>query len=380
VIARTTAAARVKADLPPTAARSQTLAPTSVLQSSLGNIAMASLLIHERLPSQALQRACCESCASGGHCEGERMSAIGGLDSGPTGSTPETTEPTTPNTPVTPATPTSPSTPQSSASLPTPSSHAELSWTQVLAFANDALWWFCGENPRWFSSTALLRAAGYTDQAALTWRITQGADKVAFQGPPTGPEVRLRSTAGSARADDVTVAVAEGTRAGAPSFSGSLTVRKPHRQILEAHTPIDGCPPRDVVANCVPPVHWDRFIYRILDNMGGTIIGAAHNESFPGPVKKDEDNDWPLPGEPGMATGGVARTGGTVADDWVVSGNLSPLPVEIGDPRSRESVDHIPQQQFVGSDQSGKGCRVETHVMHRFLGETDVEDRRTPAP
>src|SRR5262249_4126804 len=64
---------------------------------------------------------------------------------------------------------------------PAPATPAILSWTHVLTHPSDALWYFRGEHPSGFSTSARLRASGYSNAALLNWRITQGADKIAFQ-------------------------------------------------------------------------------------------------------------------------------------------------------------------------------------------------------
>jgi hypothetical protein len=71
VVQRAASASPVKADKSPAAVDPRTPGPTAALQSSLGNATMGSLLIRQRLPSHALQPACCESCADGGPCDSE---------------------------------------------------------------------------------------------------------------------------------------------------------------------------------------------------------------------------------------------------------------------------------------------------------------------
>jgi len=252
-----------------------------------------------------------------------------------------------------------------------------ITWTHVLGFPHDALWWFGGEHPSGFSTTALLRAAGYSDPSVVSWRITQGADKVAFQGPPTGAEVHVRSTAGSAGTDDVTIEAKEGAAAGAPNFAGHLTVRKPHHLVHRSDSDRAACP---VWAGCTAgcPAYWTEIGYRIVDNVGGTIVGATVNENFPGAPTGDQPNDWPNPAV--FTTVPFWRnTNGTFVDNWYISCG-TPSPVAPGAVGAASGVDRMPHEFYVGSDVPARGCRVQTHIAHRYLGFTRHESITTPAP
>ncbi|HJQ29574.1 MAG TPA: hypothetical protein VJ827_09540, partial [Rubrobacter sp.] len=184
-----------------------------------------------------------------------------------------------------------PSTPAVEDAAGTAPASAGLSWSHVLQFPHDALWWFCGEHPTGFSTTARLRATGFSDPSLLSWRITLGGDKVAFRGAATGEEVSVRSTAGSTRAGDVTIEVREGTGAGAPTFSGNLTVRRPHRLIHRSDTDHGACPGW-AACPVACPAYWTEIGYRVVDNVGGTIVGATVNENFPGAKTNDQLTDW----------------------------------------------------------------------------------------
>ena len=195
-----------------------------------------------------------------------------------------------------------------------------LSWTHQLRFPHDALWYFCGEHPRGFSTRATLRATGFRDSSQVEWFVTEGADKVYAPGGFRGSEITLRSSAESRRRDDVAIEVRERTR----SFTGRLTVRKPHRLRLNSNPDQAACPPwAACTAGC--PVYWTQIGYRVLDNVGGTIVGATVNENFPGPKTNDQPNNWVSPA--GFITTPFWRnTNGTFIDNWFVfCGNPAPV-------------------------------------------------------
>lgn len=252
-----------------------------------------------------------------------------------------------------------------------------LSWTQVLRFQHDALWFFCGEHPRGFSTTSVLRASGFSDPTLLRWRIRTGSDKIAFLSPPAGEEVRIKSTEGSAHLNDIAVEVGEGTGATARSFTGRLTVRKPHH-LLARGVPADHgiCPPW--ATSCVAPVYWTELGYRIVDNVGGTIVGATVNENFPGAKTNDQANDWESPAA-FSTTPFWRETNGTFVDNWFHFGG-TPSPVAPAAPNAGQGVDRIPHEFYIGSETPGKGCRIQTHTAHRYLGFARHEGITTPAP
>jgi hypothetical protein len=266
------------------------------------------------------------------------------------------------------------------AAAPGAAAGAGLSWSHVLRFAHDALWWFCGERPAGFSTTALLRATGFGDPTQLHWRITRGASKVAFAGAATGEEVTVRSTAGSTRADDVTIEVREGTGAGAPTFSGNLTVRKPHRLMHRSDTDHAACPTWAATACGTCPAYWTEVNYRVVDNVGGTIVGATVNENFPGGTAKtnDQPNDWTSPAA-FITVPFWRNTNGTFPDNWFKFCG-TPSPVAPGAPGAGTGVDRIAHEFYVGSETPGRGCRVQTHTAHRYLGFTRHEGITSPAP
>lgn len=252
-----------------------------------------------------------------------------------------------------------------------------LSWSHVLRSPHDALWWFCGEHPSGFSTSARLRATGFSDPLLLNWRITRGADKVAFRGAATGEEVTVRSTAGSTRAGDVTIEVREGAGAGAAAFSGNLTVRRPHRLIHRSDTDHGACPGWAACpAAC--PAYWSEIGYRVVDNVGGTIVGATVNENFPGVKADDQPNDWTSPAA-FITVPFWENTNGTFVDNWFKFCG-TPSPVVPGAAGAATGVDQIPHEFYVGSTTPALGCRVQTHTAHRYLGFTRHENITTPAP
>ena len=260
------------------------------------------------------------------------------------------------------------------AATPAPS----LSWTFVKSHTWDALWFFGGEHPSGFSTTVLLRADGYGDPTALTWTITRGSDKVAFVGAPTGPDVHVTSRAGSARADDVAIEVREGAATAGASHEDTLTVRKPHRLIQRFLRHHANCPPAFPTCPATCPAHWTEIGYRIVDNVGGTIVGATVNEKFPSAKTNDQANDWVSPAS--FSSVPVwPNTDGTFIDFWTVWCG-TPAPVNPGDPHDNDSVDRLEHEFYVGSRTSGRGVRVQKHTAHRYLGHTVHENIHTPAP
>jgi hypothetical protein len=286
--------------------------------------------------------------------------------------------PDTAPAPAIPAVPAEAVAPEGEAAAP--AAPAVLSWTFVKTHTWDALWFFCGQRPSGFSTTVLLRADGYADPTALTWSIQSGADKIAFTGAPTGAEVHVTSKAGSVRLDDITVRVTEGAgaTAGAPSYDAALTVRKPNR-LIQRFTRNHANPP-SFDSSCSPTGagHWTEIGYRIVDNVGGTIVGATVNERFPAAKVNERTNNWADP--TGFSSVPVwPNTDGTFIDYWWVCGG-SPAPVNPGDAHDNDGVDRMTHEFWVGGSTAGTGCRVQTHTAHRFLGHTVHENIVTPAP
>jgi len=296
---------------------------------------------------------------------------------------------TTP-TPAEPATETETTTPESTITTPSTTESTStttdtvtgapatpaLSWEYVKRHKWDALWWFNGERPSGFSVTARLQASGYGDPANLNWQIISGADKVGFQGSPTGAEVVLESKKGSSHQNDVEIEVHEGA-AGSPGYTGQLTVRQPYRLILRSTNDNDACPAwAGCSAACT--AYWTTIDYRIVDNVSGTIVGATVNENFPGAKTSDQPNNW---GNPAafVTTPFWENTNGTFIDNWFVScGN--PAPVAHAAANANTGVDRIPHEFYVGSKTPGRGVRVQTHTAHRYLGFARHENITTPAP
>ncbi|HSJ56100.1 MAG TPA: hypothetical protein VLC95_02915, partial [Anaerolineae bacterium] len=255
---------------------------------------------------------------------------------------------------------------------------AGLSWVHVKRHTHDALWYFCGEEPRYFSTTATLRASGYTDPDRLEWFITRGADKVYSLTGYTGPEITLKSTAGSVRPDDVEVRVSEGLDPTAPSYTGRLTVRKPHR-LAPSTRGVIGARDRD----------WDggflSFVsYRMVDNVGGTIIGGTMNERF-GTETDDTANNWPVPSH---RAGYDVDLNGIVTDVIGIRGlpRFNPPPQTPGPARTPPAalgasrVDAIEQTFSIGSLTPGRGCRVQTNDFVRYRDHGRHENVVSPAP
>lgn len=300
------------------------------------------------------------------------------------GNAPEQAPAPSPPAPVEPEAVTAPEGPAPPGPAPeseatAPSVAPALSWAFVKTHTWDALWFFCGEHPAGFSTRILLRAGGFADPTALTWSIPRGSDKIAFVGTPTGPEVHVTSTAGSALLDDITVRVTEGVvTAGAPSHDGTLTVRKPHRLLPRFIRHHANCPPFERRCGAGAAAHWTELGYRIVDNVGGTIVGATVNENFPSAKADDQPNSWWRP-VAAPSTPDWRNTDGTFIDYWWVFGD-PPLPVNPGDPHDNDSVDRAPHEFYIGSPNPGKGCRVQTHTAHRYLGHTVHENIASPAP
>jgi hypothetical protein len=258
------------------------------------------------------------------------------------------------------ASPVAASTPVPAASIAAAPSGA-IAWKQLLRFPHDALWFFCGEHPSGFSTNTRLEASGFTDPTALRWSVATGADKVNIRGAPSGPTIVLDSKEGSTREDDIAVEVREGPTA-ETRFVGHLTVRKPRRLIQRGPLDNAGCPPG--VAGCGPGcgAYWTDYDYRVVDNVGGTVVGATVNENFPGPNWNDQANNWKVPHADVWP-----ETDGTFTDTWAVWCG-APMPVAPGAPTAGQSVDRLVQEFYIGGNAPGKGCRVQHHTAHRYLG------------
>lgn len=248
-----------------------------------------------------------------------------------------------------------------------------LRWQHVKRHRWDALWFFCGEHPSGFSTTATLRAEGYTTPNNVEWFIREGADKVYAPGGFNGPEITLHSSAGSRRANDVQVEVQERSAGSTPtSYLGQLTVRKPHRLRRESTSDHPACPPGNPSPGFVSEI-----TYRIFDNVSGTIIGATVNERFPGPVSNDQPNNWR--GATVVTGSSWSNTDGTFTDNLLKCGG-TPSPVAPASSQWSDKVFNEPHEFYVGSTISGRGCRVQRHTLQFYRGFADHENVRSPAP
>jgi hypothetical protein len=211
----------------------------------------------------------------------------------------------------------------------------------------------------------------------VEWFVRQGADKVYAPGGFSGPEITLHSGAGSQRPDDVHIEVQERMPDGAvTSYLGRLTVRKPHRLLHEWSSDHASCPPWDPSpATC--PSFWSEISYRVLDNVGGTIVGATVNERFPGPAVDDQPNHWT--GAPVTSGTSWPNTNGTFIDNLYKCCGI-PAPVPPSSPNWADKVYHEPHEFYVGSTTSGRGCRVQVHTLQFYRGFADHENIRSPAP
>jgi hypothetical protein len=253
----------------------------------------------------------------------------------------------------------------------------QLTWRFMERFKNDALWWFDGEQPVGFSTTARLHAFGYRNPANLNWQITEGGDKVAFQQNPNGSEVVLESINGSIAKDDVAIEVREGAAAGDPNYIGRLSVRKPHRLIRLAPIDTPGCPSWGGCSNkCTS--YWSQLPYRIVDNLDGTIVGATVNELFPSAKIDDDPNSWRDPFAQANTVPFWQNTNGTFVDHWFMSCD-KPYPVPPTAGTAYIQIDHMAHEFFVGSKIPGVGVRVQKHTAVRYLGFARHENITTPA-
>jgi len=189
----------------------------------------------------------------------------------------------------------------------------------------------------------------------------------------------VRSTAGSKRADDVEVEVSEGPAAAAATYSGKLTVRMPYRLIQRSASDTGTLTGLSAPTGAVG--WWTTFNYRIVDNVGGTIVGATVNENFPGSKTDDQKNDWP--GSASFSTNPTwPNTNGTFLDSWYIysTSGGTPAPVAPTAANANQSVDKMTHEFYVGSQTPGLGVRVQKHTAHRYRGYARHENITTPAP
>jgi len=260
----------------------------------------------------------------------------------------------------------------------TPAAATSLTWHHIKRHRHDALWYFCGENPTGFSTNATLRAQGFSNPNNLEWFVRQGADKVYAPAGFNGSEITLHSSAGSRRRGDVHIEVKERMPDGTMnSHLGHFTVRKPHRLRQVGATDHANCPP---AAGCPAacPAYWTEFNYRVIDNVGGTIVGATVNERFPNAKVNDNPNDWVSPAA-FITTPFWANTNGTFIDNWFVFCG-TPSPVATASPNALDLVDHMDHEFYVGSQTPGRGCRVQTHTAQRLRAFAEHNNIVTPAP
>ena len=258
---------------------------------------------------------------------------------------------------------------------PPPAAAGSLRWRFIPQHRWDALWYFCGEHPSGFSITATLRAEGFTNPNNVEWFVRQGADKVYAPGGFSGPEIVLHSSEGSRRPDDVQIEVQERLPGGGgSSYQGGLTVRKPYRLRQEWSSDSTTCPDPSLVPH---PAIYSEINYRIIDNVGGTIIGATVNERFPSPPVNDQPNNWST--SPTTSTQNWPNTNGTFTDNLYQCGG-TPAPVTTSSSQWGDKVYHMRQEFYVGSTTPGRGCRVQWHTLQFYRGYADQEGIHSPAP
>ena len=102
------------------------------------------------------------------------------------------------------------------------------------------------------------------------------------------------------------------------------------------------------------------------------------NENFPSARWPTEPNNW-WPPVAHPATSVWQNTDGTFIDYWWVYGDPA-LPLNPGDAHDDDSIDRTAHEFYVGCNDPVRGCRVQTHTAHRYLGHTEHENVVTPAP
>ena len=293
--------------------------------------------------------------------------------------------------------------------------------------ASSDLWYFNGEPGAAHTPTRVTIATDGDRSGDFEWRVREGADKARLVGGETAAggakrvndtRVQLESTAPSLGEDDVVVDATRLGRDGTPleTRTGRLGVRSPMTaRAVSAETvhpsrataspgPADNeaagssdaseqqqATGQETEASPATPDHlnakgtshaadapWgylSHINYEVIDDKGKAMKGFDVNEQWEtGVVADDATCNWPR-GAPGGFT-----SSSTMFADMIgaVGAGGTPAPTAPGSPLGTHATQHWGQAWYIGSTTPGKGTKVQTNTLQKYLDHATHTGIKSP--
>jgi hypothetical protein len=289
---------------------------------------------------------------------------------------------------------------------------------------SDTLWYFSGEPHESPLPTVVTASAGTASEGVFEWQVLEGADKAALGERPGATRVvvtdnnriDVRSIGASRGADDVTVGVANlhadgrvrgygEQRLGVRNPVGTRQVGAVNRLAAAAYPVPSGLggdggspeekapvPENDQLPSASPrslrprgtshaaSASWgyeSRVTYEAVDDKGNPINGYEVNEQWTSDVVKDDAAcDW----RRGPA-GGLAVPG-TTFDDLIggEGAGRTPAPQAPKSPLGATKEQHWGQDWYIGSTTPGRGTRVQSDTLQKYLDHGEHLNVTSPSP
>jgi hypothetical protein len=115
--------------------------------------------------------------------------------------------------------------------------------------------------------------------------------------------------------------------------------------------------------------------YEVIDDKGKAIKGFDVNEQWEsGVVNDDATCNWPR-----GAPGGFSSTTTRFADMiGAVGAGGTPAPTGPGSPLGTHKTQHWAQAWYIGSTTPGKGTKVQTNTLQKYLDHGEHADVKSP--
>lgn len=284
--------------------------------------------------------------------------------------------------------------------------------------ASSDLWYFNGEPGAAHTPTRVTIATDGDRSGDFEWRVREGADKARLVGGETAAggakrvndtRVQLESTAPSLGEDDVVIDATRLARDGTAleTRTGRLGVRSPMTaRAVSAETvrrsgpgafPVESETPggeageapaeqqqaTEEQAQATPaaaPHHLtakgtsdgadgtygyaSRISYEVIDDKGKAIKGFDVNEQWETAVVNDDATCTWRRGAPGGTTAST-----TQFDDFIQgeASGFTPTATAPGSPLGAHATQHWGQAWYIGSTTPGKGTKVQTNTLQKYL-------------
>jgi hypothetical protein len=233
------------------------------------------------------------------------------------------------------------------------------------------LWWFRGENPTNYSTSATL-TTNFSGTGSYTWEITSGADQIRFDDNSTSKvtssnQVTVKTIGFGTNENQVGVRV---TVNFVSSDTFSMTTRTPYELELVG-APLTQPDPQRV---------WRTTIYYRIRDQLTTVLPSdvPANENFTtGFIADYPGMNWPSGPPPGAVVPPGALT--DVMAPPVLFSGITPVPI-YQTPVGSIKVAHDTQDIYIGSIFSAAGRRVQTDLQQFYLDHGAHENVVSPSP